>query len=59
MNIENTNKLLSVINALNNTEVKGKINLMNISGSIAVLEDMYQSMIDEQNTKQKESKKKE
>ena len=40
MNKNILNKIASVINALNGIEVKGKTNLMNLSGSIAVLEEV-------------------
>ena len=45
MNKDIVNKIVSVINALNGIEVKGKTNLMNLSGSIAVLEDVCQEII--------------
>lgn len=32
--------IASVIGALNNTEVKGKQNLMNLAGAIGILEDL-------------------
>lgn len=45
MNKDIVNKIVSVVNALNGIEVKGKTNLMNLSGSIAVLEDVCQEII--------------
>lgn len=42
--MENINKLMSVITALNSIEVKGKANLMNLGGCIAVLEEICQNM---------------
>jgi len=44
MNKNILNKVASVINALNGIEVKGKTNLMNLSGSIAVLEEVCQEI---------------
>ena len=44
MNKNILNKIASVINALNGIEVKGKTNLMNLSGSIAVLEEVCQEI---------------
>jgi len=37
---EITNRLMQVINALNNIDVKGKTNLMNLGGCIAILEEI-------------------
>lgn len=47
--MENINKLMSVITALNGIEVKGKANLMNLGGCIAVIEEVYQNMLTEAN----------
>lgn len=41
---ENIKKLSAVIAALNNVSVCGKANLSNLSGSIAVLEDVLLSL---------------
>lgn len=37
-------KLTAVITALNNVSVNGKLNLMNMSGSISLLEDIITSL---------------
>lgn len=37
-------KISSVINALNTIEVKGKTNLVNLGGCIAVLEDIIRNV---------------
>lgn len=44
MNTQILNKLASVVNALNNIEVKGKSNLMNLGGCIAIIEEVYQEI---------------
>lgn len=44
MNKQILNKLASVVNALNNIEVKGKSNLMNLGGCIAVIEEVCQDI---------------
>lgn len=44
MNKQTLNKLASVINALNSIEVKGKTNLMNLGGCIAVIEELCQEI---------------
>lgn len=33
------NRLNAVLNALNNIDVRGKVNLANLSGSIAIIEE--------------------
>lgn len=43
MDKESIEKLSSVIDVLGNIEVKGKVNLLNLGGCIAVLEEMRQS----------------
>ena len=40
------NRLAAVINALDNVSVHGKMNLANLSGSIAILEDILKSLAD-------------
>ena len=37
---EKLNRLSSVMSALNNIEVKGRSNLINLSGSIAIIEEI-------------------
>ena len=37
-------KLSAVINALDNVEVKGRVNLMNLSGCIALLDEVCQDI---------------
>lgn len=44
MNKQTLNKLASVVNALNSIEVKGKTNLMNLGGCIAVIEELCQEI---------------
>lgn len=44
MNSQILNKLASVVNALNSIEVKGKTNLMNLGGCIAVVEEVCQEI---------------
>lgn len=44
MNTQILNKLTSVVNALNNIEVKGKANLMNLGGCIAIIEEVCQEI---------------
>lgn len=44
MNNQILNKLASVVNALNNIEVKGKANLMNLGGCIAIIEEICQDI---------------
>lgn len=46
MNKESYEMLLPVIRSLNSIEVKGKKNLINLSGCISILEDIYQAYID-------------
>lgn len=57
MNKQNIEKIVSVINALNGIEVKGKTNLMNLSGSIAVLEEVYRDMANEHQSEKIENTK--
>ena len=45
MNKEMIGKLSSVIEVLGNIEVKGKTNLFNLGGSIAILEEIRQSCV--------------
>jgi hypothetical protein len=49
MNETMLNKIGSVINALNGIDVKGKNNLMNLGGCIAILEELYQDITALQN----------
>lgn len=44
MNNQILNKLASVVNALNNIEVKGRANLMNLGGCIAIIEEICQEI---------------
>lgn len=44
MTQEIINRIASVINALDNTEAKGKQNMMNIVGSIDILEDCLRAL---------------
>ena len=44
MDKQTLNKVASVINALNSIEVKGKANLMNLGGCIAVIEEVCQEI---------------
>lgn len=43
MNEDTRVKLASVVEVLGNIDVKGKTNLLNLGGCIAVLEDLLQS----------------
>lgn len=45
MNSETLEKLSNVIQVLGNIEVKGKTNLLNLGGSIAILEEVLQGCI--------------
>ncbi len=45
MNKEIIEKISSVIEVLGNTEVKGKNNLLNLGGSIAILEEVRHDCI--------------
>ncbi|MBQ7718747.1 MAG: hypothetical protein IJT38_05550 [Clostridia bacterium] len=42
-------KLSAVINALDNVEVKGRVNLMNLSGCIALLDEVCQDIVNMDN----------
>lgn len=42
--MENLNKLMSVMTALNNIEVKGRQNLVNLSGCIALVDEVCKSL---------------
>lgn len=46
MNKEIIEKISSVIEVLGNTEVKGRNNLLNLGGSIAILEEVRQSCLE-------------
>ena len=46
MNKQTLNKLVSAIGALNNIEVKGKTNLMNLGGCISIIEEVCQEIAD-------------
>lgn len=45
MNKEMIERLSSVIEVLGNIEVKGKANLLNLGGCIAILEEMRQACV--------------
>ena len=42
-------KLSAVINALDNVEVKGRVNLMNLGGCIALLDEVCQDIVNMDN----------
>lgn len=46
MNKEMVDKLSSVIDVLGHIEVKGKNNLLNLGGSIAILEEVRQNFLE-------------
>ena len=46
MKEEILNRLVAVLNALDNISVHGKMNLANLSGSIAILEEIMKSLSD-------------
>ncbi|MBQ7821301.1 MAG: hypothetical protein IJ391_03360 [Clostridia bacterium] len=59
MNTQILNKLASVVNALNNIEVKGKANLMNLGGCIAIIEEVCQEIVSaNENSDKAEAKEK-
>lgn len=47
-NEEMKRRLSQVLQALNNVTVSGKVNLSNLTGSIAILEDIFQSIPEEE-----------
>ena len=46
MKEEILNRLVAVLNALDNISVHGKMNLANLSGSIAILEEVRDNLLD-------------
>lgn len=56
MKDEIMNRLNAVLNALNNIDVRGKANLANLSGSIAVIEETCAILADAEVTSPKSAK---
>lgn len=51
-------RLNAVLNALNNIDVRGKVNLANLSGSIAILEETCAILADTEITSPKRAESK-